>query len=230
MQANTVQYKNKITFLFLLISVFAVLTPFASGWMLYGVTRDARQIRVYIPDKELAAATYAGARRYSANAGTIRESLTSLRRVVYEPRNLQGLLAEEFLESGLKVENFTVRPVNAANKTKTGPSKGGEDWKYFNFASVSLSGTLEVDKISQFIFFLATRQKIWNISALGIQPMDAPADFVTRFQKIETDITTQGRTFERDSLFELINKRSNKDKLSVSMAFLVPIVAEGGDF
>jgi hypothetical protein len=227
---SAIQYKNKLTFLFLLIGVFVVLTPFATGWTLYGVTRDIRQILVYVPDEEMAINNRTSVQRYSANAETIQGFLTDLRRVIYEPRNLQGALAEEFLGSGLTVDNFAVRTVNAANKARTIPSKGTEDWKYFNFASVSLNGSLDVDKVSQFMFFLAGREKIWYISTLEIQPMDTPADFVNRFQKIEMDITTQGRTFERDSLLELIAKRANKNKLNVSMTFFVPVAMEDGGF
>jgi hypothetical protein len=228
--ANAVQYKNKLTFLFLIITIFVVLTPLATGLMLFGIVRDARQIYVYVSDKETGIAVNSTAKRYIVNAEGIQKSLTDLRRAVYESRNLQGTLAEEFLESGLTVDNFTVRAVNAANKARTVPSKGGEDWKHFNFASVSLNGSLDVDKVSQFMLFLATRRKLWYISSLEFQPMDTPADFVTRFRQIETDVMTQGRTFERDSLLELINKRANKKKLAVSVAFYAPISMEEGDF
>jgi nitrate reductase NapE component len=220
---STIQYKNKLTFLFLIISIFVVLTPFVTGWMLYGMVRDARQIYSYIPDKETGMGINSTAKRYTINAEEIQKSLTDLHRVIYESQTLQATLAEEFLGSGLAVDNFTVRTVNAANKAKTIPSKGSEDWKYFNFATVALNGSLDVDKVSQFLLFLATRQKLWYISALEFQPMDTPADWVNRFQAIETDITVQGRTFERDSLLENINKRANKKKLTISVTFFVPI-------
>jgi hypothetical protein len=222
------QYKSKLTFLFLLIGVFVLLTPAATGWMIYGVTRDARQIYVYMPDEELAQGINSNVRRYSSTAEKIQSSLNVLRKVIYESQNLQSTLAEEFLESGLAVDNFTVKPIPPANKVKTVPSKGSEDWKFFNFATVSLSGALEVDNIPKFMFFLSTRPKLWHISTLDIQPMDAPADFVTRFQRVEKDITAQGRTFERDNLLKLINERANKNKMSVSLAFLVPITVEVG--
>jgi hypothetical protein len=231
MQAKSVsagQYRNKLTLLFLVISVFIVLTPFLTGWMLYGIVGDIRQIYYfYTPDKAMAGGLNTNVRRYEVNAGEARKSLTDLQRVIYEPRSLQGTLAEEFLGSGLAADNFTVRTVSAANKAKTIPGKGGEDWKYFNFASATLNGSIEADKIPQLMFFLAARQKLWHISALEIQPMDTPADLVNRYQKIEMDIAAQGRTFERDSLLELINKRSNKNKISVSIAFFVPIIVEG---
>jgi hypothetical protein len=214
----------------MLITIFVILTPLVTGWALYVTTCNARQTYVYIPDEESATDINNSVRRYSANAEKIDLLLKDLYKVVYKQQNLQNTLAEEFLESGLAVDNFAVKNVSSANKTKTIPSKGGEDWKYFNFATVSLSGSLEADKISQFIFFLSTRPKLWHISTLDMQPMDTPADLVNRFQKIEMDITTQGRTFERDSLLEIINKRSNKNKISVSMTFFVPIAAaEGSD-
>jgi hypothetical protein len=221
------QYKSKLTFLFLLIGIFVVLTPVVTGWTLYKFTCDARQIYVYIPDEELAQGVYSNVRRYSPSAEQIESSLGNLRKVVYESQNLQNTLAEEFLDSGLVVDNFTVRPIAPANKAKTVPSKGTEDWKFFNFATVSVSGSIEIDNLPKFMFFLATRPRIWHISTLNFQPMDAPADFVSRFQRIETDITTQGRTFERDNLLKLINERTNKNKMSVSLMFFVPITVEG---
>jgi hypothetical protein len=221
------QYKNKLTFLFLLIGTCVVLTPLMTGWMLYKITCDTRQIYIYVPDEAMAIGIHSSVRRYAEHIETVQKSLDNLQEVVYESQNLQSSLAEEFLESGLAIDNFTVRTVPPANKTRTVPSKGSEDWKYFNFATVSLNGLLEANKISQLMFFLATRPKLWHMSVFEMQPMDSPADFVTRFQRTEMDITTQGRVFERDSLLELIAKRANKNKLSVSMTFFVPIVVEG---
>jgi hypothetical protein len=222
------RYKNKLTFLFLWISVFAVATPLATGWMMYGITRDTRQIYVYIPDKEGAININRSAASYSGSAEMIRKSLKDLLEVVYQSRNLQSTLAEELLESGITVDNFAVKPLNAANKPNMFSNEGNGDWRFFNFAAVSLSGLLAVDKIPQLMFFLATRPKLWYISALNIQPMDMPADLVSRFQKIEMDITAQGRTFERDSLVELIERRAHKNTMSVSMTFIVPIALEAG--
>jgi hypothetical protein len=224
---GTAEYKTKLALLFALIGIFVILTPLAAGWMIFETVCGVRQIDVDIADDEFAAGVNTNVKRYEASAERVSQLLTGLRETVYEPRNLQGALAEELLESGLTVDSFTVKTTPAASKGRTVPTgKSGEDWKNFDFASVSLSGSVQVENVSKFMLFLAARQKLWYIAGFEISPLDTPSDFVTRFRRIETDIAAQGRTFERDSLLEQINKRSNKNALNVAMTFWVPIAAK----
>jgi hypothetical protein len=224
---DATQYGHKLTLLFLLVGISAVLAPAWSGKMAYDAVMSIRQSIVLAADEKSALALFSAVKGYSGHAEKTESLLSSLKSAVYSPQNLQSAIAEELLKSNLTVETFSVR--NVTDKAKTIPARRTV-WKNFNFAAVSLSGTINTDKLADFMLFLATAPKLWYISALEIRPMDspAPAELVSRFRSVETEITPQGRTFEKNSVLDSIAKRTNKNTLSVSLTFFVPIETEGG--
>lgn len=197
--------------------------------MAYSAIASIRQSLVLAADEKSALANFSSVKGYSASAEKTEKLLSKLKSTVYSSRSLQNSIAEEFLKSNLAVEAFSVK--NITDKAKNIPNTKGTLWRNFDFAVVSLSGTVKTDKLADFILFLTSREKLWHVSSLEIRPLDspAPAELVSRFRSVETEITPQGRTFEKDSMLDSISKRINKNTLGISMTFFVPIEAETED-
>jgi hypothetical protein len=197
------------------------ILPILSGFLLYNAVCFTKQIFVLRDDETAANINHTTAKGYSVTVENIDRSLRGLRDVAYSPRELQNTIAEELLKSGMSIDNFSVKPV--PNKTKRLPAAGGAGWKDFNFSTVTLSGIIDKDKVADFIIFLGTRQKIWYISSFEMHPLDTPAEFVFKFNKMFEDISTQNRNSERDAQVDLIGNRPYKNTLGVSLTFFVPV-------
>jgi hypothetical protein len=222
------RYSRKLLVFFTFMAISVVLLPILSGDLLYGATAAIRQNLVLAQDEMSSLANHSAVKKYSDHILKTETLLASLKNTVYSSRILQNTIAEELLKSGLTVETFSVR--NIPNKERSIPNAKKLVWENFDFARVALNGKIPANKISDFILFLATREKIWYISALEIRPLDSPppADLVSRFRNVENEITPQGRNFEKNSILEAIANRTNKDTVYVSLLFIVPIDLEGG--
>jgi hypothetical protein len=225
--SDATQYRHKLTLLFIFIGASAALAPLWSTKMVYDATASIRQSLVLASDEKSALAAFSSVKGYSGHAEKTEKLLASLKSTIYSPRNLQSAIADELLQSNIAVETFSVK--NTTDKTKI-PNTGGAVWRNFDFAAVSLTGTVKTDKLADFMLFLTGRQKLWYISALEIRPLDspAPAELVSRFRNVETEITPQGRIFEKNSVLDSISKRTNKNTLGISLTFFVPVETEDG--
>jgi hypothetical protein len=213
-----------LTLLFALIGVSAILAPIWSAHMVYSAIASIRQSFVLASDEKSALAMSSAVRGYSGHAEKTETLLSSLKNTVYSPRNPQGAIAEELLKSDITVETFSVK--NVTDKARIIPNTRGTDWENFDFAAVSLNGTIKVNQLAGFMLFLTTRQKLWYVSTLETRPLDSPAELVSRFRNVESDITPQGRTFEKNTVLDTISTRANKNTLAVSLTFFVPIETE----
>lgn len=220
-QATQKQYRRKVTLLFTIIITSFVITPFISWWALYDSTTSLKQTLELMDDSQFAASVHAGVSGYAEHANGAEKILGGLQDVAYSPNSLQSTIAEELLTSGISVESFSVKNIPQPNKAKFVPNK--DAWKNFDLAIVSIAGTIGTSRLPECLLFLSTREKLWYISSLEMRPMDNPAELVSKFRKVETEISTKGRAFERDSLIDLISKRANKNTLSISLSFIVPI-------
>jgi hypothetical protein len=92
------QYGHKLTLLFLLVGISALLAPAWSGKMAYDAATFMRQSIILAADEKSALAVFSAVEGYSGYAEKTASLLSSLKSAVYSPRNLQSAIAEELLK------------------------------------------------------------------------------------------------------------------------------------